>query len=225
MFGRNNSASLARRDPARASLLGAISGANFGHEPSKFGHERSHFGSDFGADPNLPGYGFGADGGMPVPTPEAMQRAWMLQNRQSQAEQRRDQLLNPNRDVSAKVERYAMPISQAITLGQSVALALSGNPTVVMRPQRLVCNAPCVFFAFLSNISVANVKVLVGPGLQDAYDYNAEAQNTTLDIPTISPSNPISLSGTYSGLVPAAFNANLATYFTATFIGWASVTA
>jgi len=96
---------------------------------------------------------------------------------------------------------------------------------VNLRPQRVVSNCPCPAFAFLTRMSVANVNVLVGPGVQDAWDYAAEAQGTSLDIPTLTPSNPITIQGQYTGLIPASYNPGLATFLCLTFIGWASVTA
>ncbi len=234
MFGRNNSAALAQRDPARASLLGAIAGATFGvdraRQPSRFGRD-PQFGGDvqFGNDNPWDGgrgYNFGADGGMPAPTPAAMQNAWMNHVKQSAANQRREQLLEPNKDVSAKVERYAMPTSQAITIGTALnPFTMTNNPSVNIRPSRVVSNCPCPAFVFLTRMSVANVNVLVGSGFQDAWDYAAEAQGTSLDIPTLTPSNPITVTGQYTGLVPPSYNNALATYFCLTFIGWASVTA
>lgn len=235
MFGRNNSAVLARRDPARASLLGAITGATFGREPAANDTRRSRFGRDpqFGTDvqfgndgwPTQPGYNFGADAA-PAPTPQAMMSAWQAHTKQQMANQRREVLLEPNKDVTAKVERYVMPTSQAITIGTALnPFTITANPTVNIRPSRVVSNCPCPAFAFLTRISVANVNVLVGPGVQDAWDYAAEAQGTSLDIPTLSPSNPITIQGQYTGLIPAGYNSGLATFLCFSFIGWASVTA
>ncbi len=236
MLFRNNSATLAKRDPARAALLGAISGASFGRdaravprvqaEPSRFGRDPQFGGyqPQFGNDWNQPGMSnFGADA---APTPQAMQQAWINDQRNKAANARREQLLEPNKDVTAKVERYAMPTSIAITIGTALnPLAITANPTVNLRPSRVVSNCPCTGFVFLTRLSVANVNVLVGPGVQDAFDYAAEAQGTSLDIPTLTPSNPITIAGQYTGLVPPIYNNGLATFFTLSFLGWASVTA
>lgn len=235
LFGKNNSAALARRDPARAALLGAITGATFGRE-LQAAPNRSRFGRDpaFGQDVNFgqdgwgggPGYNFGADAAAPAPTPQAMMAAWQNHTKQQMANARREVLLEPNKDVTAKVERYAMPTSQAIVIGTALnPFTITANPTVNIRPQRVVSNCPCPAFAFLTRISVANVNVLVGPGVQDAWDYAAEAQGTSLDIPTLSPSNPVTVQGQYTGLIPAGYNVGLSTFFCLAFIGWASVTA
>jgi hypothetical protein len=229
MFGRNNSNNLARRDPAAAALLGAI-GSNFGVErrPVQRAQPRSRFGVDFGADVQFGSdawnNNFGTDV-VPAPTPQAMQQAWNNQVQQQLANRKREQLLEPNKGVEAKVERYAMPTSQAITIGTALNnFVITANPTVNLRPSRVVSNAPSPAFVFLLSMSVANVNVLVGPGVQDAWDYAAEAVGTSLDIPTLSPSNPIRITGNYTGFVPGAYVATTASFFTMTFIGWASIT-
>jgi hypothetical protein len=235
MFGRNNSRTLARRDPAAAALLGAI-GSDFGVERAmpvqRIAPSRSRFGVDFGNDPWSRANNFGTEFGddeqiaIPAPTPQAMQQAWNNQVQQHVANRKREQLLEPNKGVSAKVERYAMPTSQAIVIGTALAgFTITANPSVNLRPQRVVSNAPSPAFVFLLTMSVANVNVLVGPGVQDAWDYSAEAVGTSLDIPTLSPSNPIRIVGNYTGFIPAAYVATTASFFTMTFIGWASVTA
>lgn len=255
LFGRNNSAALARRDPARAALLGAISGSHFGRDQrpangnamagglmgvaaaavalvnapgsnARFGRD-PQFGLDtpsFGNDgwPTVPGSNFGAE---PQPTPQGMAEAWRRQVRQEQANARRDQLLEPNKDVSTKVERYHMPTSQDITMGTALnPFTITAQPTVYLRPQRVTSNAPCPMFAFLTAMTVANVNVLVGPGVCDAWDFASEAQGTSLDIPTLSPSNPITIRGRYTGITPASYNPGLATSLCFGFIGWATIT-
>ena len=255
LFGKNNSAALAMRDPARASFLGAISGANFGRDrrPAN-GNARpalrsidaiaaaavasvAQAGASFGRDPAFgndgwpmqPGYNFGQDPSFgadaPQPTPDAMKQAWFHKVRQDAANARRDQLLEPNKDVSTKVERYHMPTSQDITLGTALnPFTITAQPTVYLRPQRVTCNAPCPMFAFLTAMTVANVNVLVGPGVCDAWDFASEAQGTSLDIPTLSPSNPITIRGRYTGITPASYNPGLATSLCLGFIGWATIT-
>lgn len=257
LFGKNNSAALARRDPARGALLGAITGASFGRDQrpangnarpmslaavaaiaastmpnlvqaeSRFGRD-PQFGLEpqFGNDgwPSVPGSNFGAETA-PQPTPQAMQQAWYNQLKQQQASARRDQLIEPNKDVSTKVERYHMPTSTDITLGTAVnPFTITAQPTVYLRPQRVTCNAPCPMFAFLTAMTVANVNVLVGPGVCDSWDFASEAQGTSLDIPTLSPSNPITIRGRYTGITPASYNPGLATSLCYGFIGWATIT-
>lgn len=199
----------------------------FGSDPS--------FGADFGEDNpwgHDPGYNFGFDHygadavTAPKPTPAAMEAAWNKTVRAHVANRRREALLEPNKGADAKVERYAMPTAQAITIGTALAgWTILANPTVNIRPQRVTSNAPNQNYVFLLSMSVANVNVLVGPGVQDAYDYASEAVGTSLDIPTLTPSNPIRIVGNYTGFVPANFVVATATFFTMTFIGWASIVA
>lgn len=209
-FGRNP-----RRDP-------------FGSDPQ--------FGTDFGDDNpwgHDPGFNFGFDHygadaavTVPKPTPAAMEAAWNKTVRAHVANRRREALLEPNKGADAKVERYAMPTAQAIVIGTALAgWTILANPTVNIRPQRVTSNAPNQNYVFLLSMSVANVNVLVGPGVQDAYDYASEAVGTSLDIPTLTPSNPIRITGNYTGFVPANFVVTTATFFCMTFIGWASIVA
>ena len=199
----------------------------FGSDPA-FGFD--HYGADFGEDNpwgHDPGYNFGADAvTVPKPTAAAMEAAWNKTVRAHVANRRREALLEPNKGADAKVERYAMPTAQAIVIGTALAgWTILANPTVNIRPQRVTSNAPNQNYVFLLSMSVANVNVLVGPGVQDAYDYAAEANGTSLDIPTLTPSNPIRITGNYTGFVPANFVVTTATFFTMTFIGWASIVA
>jgi hypothetical protein len=242
MFGRNNAQSLSRRDPAAAVLLGAISGSDFGVERRKgsaqFGTE---FGTEFGNASNPwghdPGYNFGfdhygAEGAasqaaavVPQATPQAMLAAWQHQNRQHMVNAKRTVLLEPNAGASTKVERYAFPISQAIVIGTPVAINLQGNPSVHIRPQRVVMNAPSPNYVYLTLIQVANVVVTVGPGVQDAWDYAAEAVGTSLDLPTLSPANQARVQGNYLGFIPPGYVEGADSFFVATFMGWASIVA
>lgn len=239
MFRGNNAQSLSRRDPAAAVLLGAISGTDFGVERRQQG--RSDFGVDFGAEfgneanpwGHDPGYNFGFDHygaegqpiAVPKPTPAAMMSAWNAQVQNHIANRKREVLLEPNKGASAKVERYAFPISQAITIGTPVAINLQGNPSVNIRPQRVVMNAPSPNYVYLTLIQVANVVVTVGPGVQDAWDYAAEAVGTSLDLPTLTPANQARVQGNYLGFIPPGYTNGAASFFVASFLGWASIVA
>lgn len=237
---RPNSRQLAMRDPAAAILLGALAPANgnFGHESNaRFGND---FGTDFGSDNpwgaefgHDPGYNFGFDHygaeaaavAIPKPTAANMMAAWNAQVQRHVANKKRETLLEPNKGADAKVERYAFPISQALTIGTGVAINLVGNPTVHIRPQRVVMNAPCPMFALITTIQVANVLVTVGPGSVDASDFSNVAVGTSMDMPTLTPANAARVIGTYSGLIPPGFTNGFVTVFTANFIGWASIVA
>ncbi len=242
---RSNASMLSRRDPAAAVLLGAIAGADFGHDRQRsnrhadFGTE---FGTDFGTEENPwghdPGYNFGFDHygadtsfgaaaavAAPRPTAAAMMNAWQRQTAMAAANRKREVLLEPNAGANTKVERYAFPISQAIVIGTAVAINLQGNPSVHIRPQRIVMNAPSPNYVYLSLIQVANVVVTVGPGVQDAWDYAAEAVGTSLDLPTLAPANQARVQGNYLGFIPPGYTNGAASFFVSTFMGWASIVA
>lgn len=170
--GHPDKRSLATRDPAMASLMGLIKGADFGVE----------FGDD---------YEFGAE------SDAAKARAF-----DARATREREALLEPNKNSTAKIQRYAFGLSQTVTLSTAEALDLEGNPDTHIRPQRVTCNAPIPGFARLSAIKVANVGVIVG-GEVDAFDFAANGQDQQLDVPTLSPANKVRVTGNYSGLLPS----------------------
>lgn len=172
---RPNSKSLALRDRAAAALLGAV-GAN-----------GADFGVEFGADL------FGED----APTPENMAKAW----REKQYTKERERLLTPNAGSSAKIQRYCFGVSQTLTLETPVALSMSNNPQVYIRPQRVTSNAPLPGFARLATLQVGNVGVIVGGDI-DAFDVAAVAQDAALDVPTLGPQNTVQVTGNYDGLLP-----------------------
>ena len=205
---------LALRDPALATLIGGVSGADFG--------------ADFGDDYN--GEAFGSEFGVgetsiPTPTPAEAMKLWREHHQRSSHTNRREMVLEPNKGSSAKIERYAFQLSQALTIGTPAALNLTGQPSVKVRPQRLSINAPCAMFAFLSGIQISNVNVHIGNGVEDAFDYNANGVGQVLDMPTIDPAQRATIIGNYSGLTPPGFPLGLATNLTATFKGPAQMTA
>lgn len=172
-----NSNTLARRDPALASLMGLVGV------------------SDFGGDYRFQGeYEFGED----APTPANMQKAWA----EKQATRSREALIDPNRNSLAKIQRYAFGVSQTLTLETAVALSMSGNPQTNFRPQRITTNAPLPAFCRLTSMGVANVGVIVG-GQVDAFDFSADGQDQHLDLPTLSPANAVTVAGNYDALLPA----------------------
>lgn len=231
---RPNSNQLALRDPAAAALLGlvAMSGANFGAEFgygdfSPMGSDGTdlmvgaEFGDDWGAD-------FGAAAAAAAaPAPSAQQLLSL--HKQMQAKRivtaKRASLLEPNKHSEVKVERYSFGLSQAITIGTPVAISLSGNPSVDIRPQRICTNVPGPNFVFLNLIQVANVVVTVGNGVEDANDYAANAVGTILDLPTLSTQTPARVTGNYLGFVPPAYVSPSSSFFTTSFKGWANIVA
>lgn len=241
-MSRPNARQLSMRDPAAAVLLGAIAGADFGNDrmSNPFGAEFGNvFGTEFGSGSGVdddnpwghdPGYNFGFDhyGAEAAARPSAQQMAavWNKARAAHVKTQSRQQLLEPNKDSNVKIERYSFQQSQALTIGTAIAsFSMQGSPDVNIRPQRLLCNAPIPGFVFISLIKVANVVATVGPGVQDAYDYNAESVGTSLDLPTLTPSNKATITAQYTGIIPPIYTSGLSTFFTATFLGWADIVA
>jgi hypothetical protein len=112
-------------------------------------------------------------------------------------------LLEPNRGSQTKVERYVFGIqSDPFLFGGSFGQLLTGMgplcPTVCFRPQSWSTNAPTPGFAYIDNILVANVSPTIG-GSIDAF------KDLVLDLPTLSPSNQVSITASYSGFVPAGY--------------------
>lgn len=219
---RPNANTLAMRDPAMAALFGVIA---VSHNRPQHG---SDFGGDFGADFGDDDYGdddaggdFGDDDyGADSPAPAALARLGKKVHSARKRGAKRAAMLNPNAGSALKVERYAFTLSQAITLGTSVAFTtLTGQPDTRIRAQRVVMNAPGPMFAFIQEIKVANVSVTVGTGLEDAFNYNANGVGQSLDMPTMEPANKATVLGSYTGAIPPGFVGGTATYFSVTFKG------
>lgn len=229
-----NASLLARRDPASLAILG-LAPSTFGSQfAGEFGDD---YGDDYGDDVGDIAAEIGAEFGDEVgaavarrvarksaPNPQAM-AAWNKAKMEQARSQRRASILNPNAGSQVKVERYAFSMSQPIVIGTGVALAITDQPATTIRPQRVTMNAPSTNFAFIHEIKVANVSVTVGSGAEDAFNYNAQGVGQSLDMPTLSPANRATVLGTYSGYVPPGFIAGMATNFTVTFRGPASVIA
>jgi hypothetical protein len=164
---------LAFRDPALAASLGIDIGGSrhFGGEGGRGGSRPAQIGAEFGTDAAT---GAHTTGG-------------------------RELVLEPNKNSHVKIQRYAMAILMGtVTLGTPVALSGFQNPQTKFRPQRVTVNAPEPGFAEIASIQVANVNVLVG-GSFDAFDFNANGQDQGLDLPTITPANQITATGSYLG--------------------------
>jgi hypothetical protein len=222
-----NAQSLALRDPAMAAIMGLIAASNFGHEPvfaqdvsERFapGDEAdADYGSEFGADF---GAAFGADFGAlaqrthagrtahhtPTPTAEQAMQLWHAHHAKLHAENSRSALLEPNKGLSKKIERYNMQVSDTFVFGTPKTFTgLTTRPTVDFRPQVLFMNAPTPMFAFVSAILVANVNTFVGQGEEDAFDYNALGQGKEMDMPTLTPAIPFTVNARYTGFTPPGF--------------------
>lgn len=229
-MGRPNARQLAMRDPAYAALLGVIAsaGADFGSEFG--GWQNSDMGEDDG-DPYGADFGdddiWGADfGKAAAPPPKAVAAAYINAQRKKAATNRRAGLLEPNKHSNAKVERYSFTLSTPIVIGTALAIAnLTGSPDVDVRAQRFITNVPVPGFITLSLVKFANVTINVGPGIEDAFDYSAIAVGTSLDLPTLTPANRVTISGNYTGFIPPGYVNAQAFTSTFSFKGWASLVA
>lgn len=228
---RPNARQLAMRDPALAILMGAHSPADFGSEDDSFAGE---FGDDWGLDEDLFEGEFGDDddwgadfgaAALAKPTPAKVQAVWKKHATTQARAQKRALILEPNKGSAVKVERYSFSIDQDIVLGTAVDINMTGQPDTTIRPQTVTMNAPTPMFATISNIKVANVSVTVGPGNEDAYNYNANGWGRNLDMPTLSPANRATVTGRYTGFVPAGFVGGQAVNFNASLKGPASIVA
>lgn len=224
---RPSSRDLAMRDPALASLLGIVPGADFGID---FG---SDYGFEFGDDSGL-----AAAGAMQIhpaaqaaalsqaqpPSQAAAVAAWRQMAVQNAHTTQRSLMIEPNKHSTVKVERYTFSINQALVLGTPGALKLTGNPDTNIRPQRVTANAPAPGFATFDELKVANVSVTVG-GTVDAYQFNANAVGSHLDLPTLTPANRATALGAYSGFVPPGFVGGSVYLFAVSFTGPATIVA
>ena len=228
--------SLAMRDPALAALLGALPGSDFGAE---FGHTpdpQYEMGAEFGY------YGYGADAPPPphamvAPPPPHMahghngygihpEHAALLRAHHHRQHRTlgRELLLEPNKGSTTKVERYDFSLNQTVQIGTTSVIDMTLQPSVTLRPQRLICNAPAPGFVVFTTIQVANVAVTVGVAT-DAFSYGALAVGSHLDCPTLSPANRATLAGQYTGFTPSGYAPNLQFLFVATFQGPATIVA
>jgi hypothetical protein len=243
-----NHRQLAMRDPAMAILLlgasapAGISGAEFGWEPESFSAEfGTEFAAEFANDPNemfaAGDFGFGDDYGAefgapakalapPRPTAQQALAAYQKLARAQAQTANRARLIEPNKNSSAKIERYSFTISEEIELGNdSTFTDLSDQPDTTIRPQVVTMNAPTPMFAFVNNIKMANVSITVGSGEEDAYNYNANGWGKSLDMPTLSPSNRATVNGRYTGYLPPGFVGGTLVPFSVNFKGPATIVA
>lgn len=142
------------------------------------------------------------------------------------ATKRRRSLIEPNADSDVKIERYTFAVTATIAhLGTTQAIQGTGNPQVNLRPQRVSTNAPIAGFVTLNTLQVANIGVIVG-GIVDAWQLNANAVGSHLDMPTLSPANAASFSGNYTGVTPLEYGSSTAAFlFTIGLTGPASMSA
>ena len=202
-------------------------GIDYGFNSADFGGE---MGYEFGADP--------APHAAPAPHHAAIAhhaaqhgasphgRAIIAHHMKQMAHrERRAMLLEPNKGSDLKVERYTFAINITITaLGSQGALSGSNSPDVNFRPQRVTTNVVSPGMVLITDIRVANVSFSVG-GQLDAWQFNANAVGQHLDIPTLTPANKATFTGTYSGLVPSPLSGTGSYPFVLSFSGPASIVA
>jgi len=241
---RPNSSNLSQRDPGLAAFMGAIGapGSDFG-APVQFSWEPNFQPEFWESQSWQPQYEFGVEAPAPPmahpmmhhrPAPphpaqhpdfHQMLALWHRHHAMRAHTGRREMLLEPNKGSAVKIERYSFGINTTITLGVVGApLTLTGQPDVNIRPQRVIMNAPSPGFAIIDEIKVANVSVTVGVQ-EDAFNYSALAQNSHLDMPTLSPANRATVLGEMTGFVPPGFTGGTSYLFTTSFQGPASVIA
>jgi hypothetical protein len=213
-------------DPALAALSGKFSGGEFGGEFG-FGDE-----SDYGADEEFgfgdEDFGFGDDDfgarprRAPKPTPQAALAAYHAHHAKKHHNNKRVAKLDPNMHATTKVERYTFTLSQDVVLGTATSFtsaAMSGAPDTTFRPQVLTCNTPMPGFAYATSIRMANVNVSVGSGSEDLFNYSAYAWGRSLDMPTLTPANKATLTGTTTTVTPPGFLAAATFTLTVNFKG------
>lgn len=209
---RINDKSLALRDPAYAAAIGAI-GDDFGVD---FGYN-SEFGDDWGAEMAQ------AQVAIPAPTKEQALQAYSQQYQQRAMVARRQALLEPNKGSPLKIEKYSISLSQSLTLGTTVAISANQNPNTNFRCERPVANSPQPGFVTLSGVQVANVNALTGD--VDTFMWNALAQGTGLSLPTLTPANRVTITGTYTGFVPSSYVGGATYTWIFSLVGYASMVA
>jgi hypothetical protein len=190
------------------------------------------------AGPSGPGFGAMAQhalavvrAGLPAAHPAvihaaiASHPAVQYANRMRGHTRNREMLLEPNRDSTTKVERFVFAISDVVAaLGTGQAISLRDTPDTNIRPQRVTMNAVSPGMFLISQIRVGNVDASVG-GDVDAWDFNANGQGQSLDMPTLKTSTKVTVSGTYTGLVPSPLTGTGPYTFTVSFKGPATLTA
>jgi predicted MFS family arabinose efflux permease len=130
-------------------------------------------------------------------------------------------LLDPNRDSTVKVTGYSFSFSPVASLVLGTASSLgtfTQQPSTSIKGRRVLTNAPVPGFVLLTALQIANVNVFVGT-TEDAFTYNAGAQNVIMDLPRLDPQNRATASGSYTGALPAGYTAGSAYQFVITLQG------
>ena len=226
--------------PTSAVHGDASFGNDFGGGNNGFGAEYYGYGGDFGADPTVAPVSPQAMA-LPVnhpahplhPSQAANTMAILHQHSQGVARtSQREMLLDPNKGSSTKVERYSFSVAasndtsgNALTIGGLAGgaqpFSASTQPSVTIRPQRFVTNSPFQGVFLLSGLQVANVNAFVGD-IEDAFNFGSAAVGVHLDLPTMSPANKVTMSGSLQPFTPPGFSAQPYT-LTMSFSGPATI--
>jgi hypothetical protein len=194
------------------------------------------FGYPFGLEPEMSGVAFGAAAGGAVPVsnpahplyhPNPAAQAIIAKHLSANASRSgRQRLLEPNLNSDLKVERYTFAINATITaLGTAQAIGPASNsPDVNFRPQRVTTNVPSPGFFMIAEGRVANVAFTVGGNI-DAWQFNANAVGQHLDVPTLTPANKATVSGSYTGMVPSPLTGTGSYQLSVSFTGPATLAA
>jgi len=208
------------RDPARAALMGVggALGADFGEDwdddmGADFGDDED---DDYGAD-----FGAAAAAARP-PSSQQLQRMWHAAQIKRMRASKRVRLLDPNRGSGLKVERYILSLSQALVVGVAALVNMQSTPDCSFRPQRFSVIVPTPQFVLLNQVKMANVEIIIGSGLVDAFQFNANGVGQAMDMPTLTPANRATVAGNYTGFT-GGFPAQFAYQLTASFIGPSSL--
>jgi hypothetical protein len=218
---------IAMRDLADASLMGAVDddfGVEGDFEPDQFGSE-DDFGVEFGEE-DIFGVAAPQASAAMVNHPDPRVRNILHHHiRRGELRESRLRLLEPNRGSELKVERYTFGIVAYITLSSSGSISpVSNSPDVNFRPQRVTMNVPSPGFILVTDARVANVSFVVG-GSIDAWQFNANAVGESLDVPTLTPANRATWTGSYTGLVPTPLSGTGSYTVIMAFTGPASIVA
>lgn len=230
------------RDPALASVMGALPGSDFGsartrRAASPAGRRGTATFGDMGFGFGGDDMGFGAEA-MAVAAPahaahHAHHAGHSLSPEQMRAlhhhqlmqhhTMNRALLLDPNRYSTLKVQGYSFSLnSPGLLMGTAFPFSVTLQPNSKIRPKRMVANVPQPLMITLSAVQVANVNVLIGTN-DDAYIYGPNSFGLENEFPTLDTSTRATMTGSYSGYTPTGFATGFPWTFVLTFQGPAAL--
>jgi hypothetical protein len=217
------------RDPALASIMGALPGSDFGRAGRSMARPQAPRARGTAAFGDM-GFGFGTDA--PLAAPPVHHAGHMLSAEQKQAlhhhqmmqhhTMNRAMLLDPNRYSTLKVQGYSFSLNQALVIGAVLAFNVTLQPNSKIRPKRMITNVPSPAMVTLSAVQVANVNVLIGAS-DDAYVYSPNSFGLENEFPTLDTSTRATMTGGYSGFAPVGYAPGFPYLFILTFQGPAAL--